>query len=94
MYSHLIRQIEDIPVLVRTDVERLVNQVFDRVLIPELQRDPALVSRSSFEWALALANARASFTEQFHHRIRGHVHRDEVIHLLDSFAGGYQADHE
>jgi hypothetical protein len=94
MYSHLIRQIEDIPVLVRTDAERLVDQAFDRVLIPALQHDPAIVSRSFCEWMTSLADARASITAHLHQRIRGHIHRDEVIHLLDAFGGRYHADHE
>ena len=94
MCDHLIRQIEKLPVLGRVDAERIVDQFFNATLIPILQRDPAITSRSFYEWRISLADARAAITEHLHHRIRGHIHCDDVVYLLDAFAGRYHADHE
>lgn len=76
-----LEAIENIPTFGRRDAAAEADHLFD-VIIDALRRDPALPSRSYFEWALALADLRGQIIEEIAGLIVGHADLDEILTTL------------
>jgi hypothetical protein len=72
----------DIPELNQKDAAQLADEIVD-MMIDALRRDPANPPLSYQEWSIALANTRQGVSKHLHRRINGHVHRDDVLDILN-----------
>lgn len=78
MSTAIYEAVKNIPAFGRRDAAAEGDRLFD-MIVEALRRDPTLPPRSSFEWALALANLRQQITEEIACVIVGRVDLDEVL---------------
>jgi hypothetical protein len=81
MSNEVLEAIENISVFGRRDAAAEGDRLFD-VIVEALRRDPTLPPRSSFEWALALANLRQQITEEIAGVIVGCADLEEILATL------------
>ena len=84
--SALDQALDDVPALGRADAAILADQIGDAI-IAALRRDRSLSARTTADWRLRLADELQRVAGLIHHRIRGHVRRDDVVRLLEKEIG-------
>jgi hypothetical protein len=77
------RAIENIRALDQRDALTLADTIVDD-MVAVLQREHNILSRSSAEWSLALANLRARIAERIAEEIEGHVDLRTVLLELEA----------
>jgi hypothetical protein len=77
----LYRRVADVPVLTRRDAPGVADKIFN-ILIPALQRDAGLPSRSDLHWRLALADPHRRITELLASLIDNRADLHVVLRLL------------
>jgi hypothetical protein len=85
-HKSLVEALDDVRALGRADALILADQILETV-IAELRRDQSLPARSAADWILILAEAHLRVAALIHHRVAGHVDRNDVIRMFGSEFG-------